>query len=58
MDLARSYPWDFMHLFFEKIIPNLIALWRRKFKGRDTGDEDHEISDDILEEIWRVTATM
>lgn len=32
MDLARSYPWDFMHLLFENIIPNLVALWSGKFK--------------------------
>lgn len=56
MDLARSYPWDFMDLFFENIIPNLIKLWTGKFKGLDTGDEDYEISDEVWEEIWRETA--
>lgn len=56
MDIARSYPWDFMHLLFENIIPNLIALWSGKFKGLDTGSEDYEIPDEVWEEIWRETA--
>ncbi|KAJ7652366.1 hypothetical protein DFH06DRAFT_1418733 [Mycena polygramma] len=56
MDLARSYPWDFMHLLFENIIPNLVALWSGKYKGMDTGEEDYEISEEIWEEIWRETA--
>ena len=40
MDIARSYPWDFMHLLFENIIPNLIALWSGKFKGLEISIPD------------------
>jgi hypothetical protein len=56
MDLARSYPWDLMHLLFENIIPNLIALWSGKYKGLDTGNEDYEIPDEVWDEIWREMA--
>ncbi|KAJ7648917.1 hypothetical protein B0H17DRAFT_1147873 [Mycena rosella] len=35
LDLARSYPWDFMHLLFENNIPNLVAHW--------SGSQDYEI---------------
>jgi len=34
MRFPKSFPWEFMHLFFENLIPNLIALWKGKF-GQD-----------------------
>ncbi len=33
VDLAQCYPWDWMHLFLENIIPALIKLWMGKYKG-------------------------
>jgi hypothetical protein len=27
-----SFPYDFMHLIWENLIPNLISLWRGEFK--------------------------
>jgi hypothetical protein len=47
MDFATSYPWDFMHLLFENIIPNLVKLWSGHFKGLDTGSEDDEIAEEV-----------
>jgi hypothetical protein len=43
---GRSAPWEFMHLPFENIGPNMVKLWSGKYKGLDTGSEDYEISDD------------
>ncbi|KAJ7808167.1 hypothetical protein B0H14DRAFT_3482564 [Mycena olivaceomarginata] len=56
MDSAHSYPWDFMHLLFENIIPNLVKLWSGKFKGLDTVTEDYKISEEVWVDIWAETA--
>ena len=55
VDLAQCYPWDWMHLFLENVIPTLLKLWMGKYKGIDVGEEDYEIADDIWEEIGRET---
>lgn len=39
LDHARSFPWDWMHLFCENNIPNLVSLWMGRFKGLDDDDE-------------------
>ncbi|PSR75102.1 hypothetical protein PHLCEN_2v9325 [Hermanssonia centrifuga] len=54
--LGRSLPWEWMHLFAENIIPNMIDLWIGRFKGLDTGVEDYGISGDVWEEIGLETA--
>jgi hypothetical protein len=53
---GRSAPWEFMHLPFENIGPNMVKLWSGKYKGLDTGSEDYEISDETWEIIWQETA--
>ncbi|KAJ7211543.1 hypothetical protein B0H12DRAFT_1033453 [Mycena haematopus] len=56
LHFGKSAPWDFMHLPFENIAPNLVKLWSGKYKGLDTGSEDYEISEDVWTEIWAETA--
>ncbi|KAF7360422.1 hypothetical protein MVEN_00772300 [Mycena venus] len=56
LHFGRSAPWDFMHLAFENIGPNLVKLWSGKYKGLDTGYEDYEISEETWELIWQETA--
>jgi hypothetical protein len=51
VDLAQCYPWDWMHLFLENIIPALIKLWMGKYKGLDVGTEDYEIDEEVWYEI-------
>lgn len=56
VDLAQCYPWDWMHLFLENIIPALIKLWMGKYKGLDVGEENYEINEEIWNEIGCETA--
>lgn len=56
VDLAQSYPWDWMHLFLENVIPALIKLWMGNFKDLDVGSENYEISEEVWEEIGQETA--
>ncbi|KZP04867.1 hypothetical protein FIBSPDRAFT_903954 [Athelia psychrophila] len=51
VDLARCYPWDWMHLFLENIVPALVKLWMGKFKGLDAGQENYELEEDVWEII-------
>ena len=56
VDLARSVPWDWVHLFCENVCPNLADLWTGRFKGLDTGTEDYELAPHVWEEIGEETA--
>jgi hypothetical protein len=56
IDLARSAPWDWMHLLCENICPNMADLWTGRFKNLDTGTEDYELAPHIWEEIGNETA--
>ena len=33
----QSFPYDFMHLIWENLIPNLVLFWSGHFKGMDEG---------------------
>ena len=37
-----SFPYDFMHLIWENLIPNLILLWTGGFKGLDEGTGEYQ----------------
>ena len=52
-----SFPYDFMHLIWENLIPNLISLWTGKFKGLDEGTGDYEFPSSVWEAIGEATAT-
>ncbi|KAI9068860.1 hypothetical protein FKP32DRAFT_114346 [Trametes sanguinea] len=53
LDYARSFPWDWMHLFCENNVPNLVSLWMGRFKtlGDDEGSGCYIISDNVWAEI-------
>jgi hypothetical protein len=48
----RSFPYDFMHLIWENIIPNLVLFWSGRFKGMDEG-QPYVLSP----RIWQVVGT-
>jgi len=56
MNPAKSYPWEWLHLFCENNVKNQVRLWMGRFKGLKSGSENYEISDDIWKEIGRETA--
>ena len=55
IDLAKCYPWDWMHLSLENVVPSLIKLWMGKFKGLDVGTGNYEIAEEVWAEIGHET---
>jgi hypothetical protein len=51
-----SFPYDFMHLIWENLIPNLILFWTGNFKGLDEGTESYAIPKTVWEAIGEATA--
>ena len=41
LSFPTSFPYDFMHLIWVNLIPNLILLWTGKFKDLDHGGQDY-----------------
>ena len=56
IDLPRSFPYDFMHLIFENLIPNLIRHYTGDFKGLDDGVEDYRLPKSVWEAICEAGA--
>ena len=56
IDLPRSFPYDFMHLIFENLIPNLIHHYTGDFKGLDDGVEDYRLPKSVWEAICEAGA--
>jgi len=50
-----SFPFDFMHLIWENLLPNLILLWTGKFKGLDEGCESYQLGPGVWEAIGEAT---
>jgi Transposase family tnp2 len=50
-----SFPFDFMHLIYENLLPNLILLWTGKFKGLDEGRESYQLGPGVWEAIGEAT---
>ena len=46
-----SFPFDFMHLIFENLTPNLIRHYTGDFKGLDAGTESYELPKDVWETL-------
>ncbi|KAJ7166233.1 hypothetical protein C8R46DRAFT_1219984 [Mycena filopes] len=53
---GRSNPWEFLHLFIEGNVLNLIRHWTGRYKGLDSGVEDYEIPEATWDIIWQETA--
>lgn len=51
-----SFPYDFMHLIWENLIPNLLLHWTGEFKGLDDGKEDYTIPQHVWQAIGVATA--
>lgn len=49
INFPRSFPYDFMHLIWENLIPNLTELWTGTFKGLDEGSEQYQ----LLPSVWK-----
>ena len=51
-----SFPFDFMHLVWENLIPNLILLWTDSYKGLNQGTEAYTLQKAVWDEIGQATA--
>ena len=56
ISFPSSFPFDFMHLIWENLIPNLILFWTGEFKDLDHQDEGYYIEPHIWNEIGAATA--
>ena len=57
ISFPSSFPFDFMHLIWENLIPNLIEFWTGRFKDLDHEDEGYFIEPHIWNEIQVGAAT-
>jgi hypothetical protein len=51
-----SFPFDFMHLIFENLIPNLVRHYTGDFKGLNAGTESYELPKNVWEAITEAAA--
>ena len=56
LSFPSSFPYDFMHLIYENLIPNLVLLWTGEFKGLDEGTEQYQLDKTVWEAIGKATA--
>jgi len=55
LSFPQSFPYDFMHLIWENLVPNLILHWTGRFKGLNEGSESYLLADAIWEAIGAET---
>jgi hypothetical protein len=55
ISFPESFPFDFMHLIWEKLIPNLISFWIGEFKDLDHNGKGYLIGPRVWEEIGKAT---
>jgi hypothetical protein len=56
ISFPSSFPFDFMHLIWENLIPNLIEFWTATFKDLDHAGKDYVIEKHVWEEVGAATA--
>ncbi|XP_006459574.1 hypothetical protein AGABI2DRAFT_65569 [Agaricus bisporus var. bisporus H97] len=56
ISFPASFPFDFMHLIWENLIPNLILFWTATFKELDHEDRGYVISPEAWKEVGEVAA--
>lgn len=56
LSFPTLFPYDFMHLIWSNLIPNLIWLWTGKFKDLPHNDKGYVLSSTVWEAIGEATA--
>ena len=51
LSFPLSFPYGFMHLIWENLVPNLVLLWTGDFKGLDLANEGFVIEKAVWEAI-------
>jgi hypothetical protein len=55
LSFPTSFPYDFMHLIWANLIPNLVLFWTGKFKDLDHDGQDYVIMKTVWEAIGEAT---
>ena len=55
LSFPTSFPYDFMHLIWANLIPNLILLWTGKFKDLDHDGQDYVLMQSVWNAIGEAT---
>ena len=50
LSFPTSFPYDFMHIVWENLIPNLVHLWTGQFKGF-ANNNDYQLENHVWEAI-------
>jgi hypothetical protein len=56
LEFPTSFPYDFMHLVWEGVIPNLLLLWTGDFKGLDEGSGSYRLAPTVFDAIGEAAA--
>jgi hypothetical protein len=56
ISFPQSFPYDFMHLIWENLIPNLVLHWTGGYKGLDEGTGEYQFERNVWEAIGAATA--
>ena len=56
LSFPTSFPYDFMHLIWANLIPNLILLWTGQFKDLDHNGQDYIIMQTVWKRIEEATS--
>ncbi len=57
LKFPQSFPYDFMHLIWENLIPNLVLFWSSRYKGMDEG-EPYVLSPHIWQAVGTTSAAV
>jgi hypothetical protein len=57
LSFPTSFPFDFMHLIWENLMPNLVLFWTGDFKELDHTGMGYVIEKDIWKQIGATTAS-
>jgi hypothetical protein len=55
LSFPLSFPYNFMHLIWENLIPNLVLFWTGNFKGLDEGTGEYKLQPKVWEAIGAAT---
>ncbi|KAF8596474.1 hypothetical protein BDV93DRAFT_419052, partial [Ceratobasidium sp. AG-I] len=55
IDLSSCAPYDFMHLIFENLVPNMLMHWKGTFKWLDHAEDMYRMDEDAWAVIGQLT---
>lgn len=56
LSFPSSFPYEFMHLIWENLVPNLLDHWTGRFKTLDEGSEQYTLADAVWQAVGEASA--